>query len=104
MKINYGAREDVFGADDLTIAALERVIRRRLTESRGFFITAPNEDQDSPSVWMTLVVSPHAHVSFSYTDPSDYLKLSMTAEDAQLMLDEHGGFALDENDFLTEPG
>lgn len=103
IKINYGNREEIFGADDLTIAALERGVRKRLADGLGFFITAPGEDPDSDTARMTLVVSPHAHVSFSYTDPADHLKMERTVEEVKRMIEQHGGVELDENDFLVDP-
>lgn len=103
IKITYIARDDFFGADALTVAAIERAVRKRLTEGRGFFITSTSVDPTSRTERMTLFVSPHAHLSFSYEDPVDHVKLTKTVEAVERMIEEHGGIALDDNDMLTEP-
>lgn len=103
IKITYMNREEGFAADALTVAAIERAVRKRLAAGKGFFLTCAAADPTWRNKRMTLFVSPHAHLSFSYVDPVDHVQLTHTVEAVERMLEEHGGIALDENDMLTEP-
>ncbi len=88
-------------ADDLIVAAIERVTRKRLTSGGTMFFAATGAPE-SGRERMCVILTPSTHVAFTYTDTTD-VGLSPTVDVLQRHIDTHGGIELDVNDLPVEP-
>lgn len=105
--INYFGRESLFGSDDLIVAAVERVVRERLTQGRTMFLSA-TAIPESGREHITQMLTPQTWVLFTYddlggADPNQNPKLLATIEMLRQHVEKYGGICLDEDDLPVEP-
>ncbi len=99
--VNHFGRDHLFGADDLICAAIERVVRKRLTDGRSMFLAATSTS-DSGRERACAILTPYTHLMFTYTDLGD-ADLTATTAEMQRYVDLYGGIELDENDLPIDP-
>lgn len=103
---SYFGREHVFDADDLIVAALERVIRERLARGQTMFFSAAGATESGRD-WATVILTPQTWAQFSYTDlghgPTGPAHLTATVELLRDHIERFGGVTLDDHDLPVEP-
>lgn len=101
MIVRHGEREWVWGCDDdLTMVAIERVFRDRLTAGETVYFSAAAH-ADIGRSYATVVIPPSAFVTFSYTD-FDGDALTPLAARVVDLVDRDGGLTLDANDEIVD--
>lgn len=104
--VSYFGNESLFVADDLLVAALERVIRERLAAGGTLYLSAAGA-VESGRDHITAVLTPQTFVLATYTDldsdPNLDPRLTATVELLRRHVETYGGICLDANDLQVEP-
>jgi hypothetical protein len=99
MVVVAGEREWMWGCEDeVLVAAIDRVFRRRLTAGESVYLTSSALETTGRS-WATIVIPPGAFVSFSYTDNNSDDVSTLTLQ-VQELVDRDGGITVDADDQL----
>lgn len=102
MLIRYGSREWIWGCEnDLTLVAIERVFRDRLTAGDTVYFSSAAFTPTTGSSFATVVIPPTAFVTFSYTDYDGDALTALAARVVDL-IDRDGGLTVDENDEIVD--
>lgn len=103
MIVRHGNREWIWGCDDdLTLAAIERVFRDKLTAGETVYFSSAAVVEMTGREFATVIIPPSAFVTFSYTE---YDGDSLTTLAARVfdLVDRDGGLTVDDNDRIVDP-
>ena len=105
MIISYFGREQEYIAADRRLAAIERVVRERLSAGLTMYLSA--DGGESGRAHMTIMLTPQTHALFTYTDLPGHPDRDHTLADAVAVLrrqvDLYGGIHLDADDEPVDP-